>query len=117
MRMRTRSAQWLVIAMVFISARLATAEDTIIKTFLGNYCTECHGPEKQKGDRRFDQLSLPVSNADALLDLQDIVDQLNLGDMPPKKAKRKPEAKEVQAIIERLTPMIAEASERLSSTG
>src|SRR4051812_6810043 len=117
MRMRTRFVQWTVITVVMIGARLAEAEDAAIKTFLSSYCTECHGAEKQKGDRRFDQLSLPVSNADALLDLQDIVDQLNLGDMPPKKAKRKPGTKEVQAIIEHLTPLIADASERLSSTG
>ena len=35
-----------------------------IQTFLNTYCTECHGPEKQKAERRFDQLALPVVKAD-----------------------------------------------------
>lgn len=115
--MRSRLVQWTVITMAVIGARRAAAEDAMLKTFLGNYCTDCHGAEKQKGDRRFDQLSLPVGNIDALFDLQDILDQLNLGDMPPKKARRKPDVTEVRAIVEHLTPLVAEGHERLSSTG
>ncbi len=115
--MRICPAPLAVVAMVAMIAPSAKAGDATIKTFLGTYCTECHGAEKQKGDRRFDQLSLPVSNADALFDLQDILDQLNLGEMPPKKAKRHPDAKEVSAIVERLTPLVADGHERLSSTG
>ena len=26
-------------------------------SFLETYCVQCHGPEKQKGDRRFDKLT------------------------------------------------------------
>ena len=65
-----------------------TAAAATPQTFLGTYCTECHGAKTQKGERRFDQLSLPVRDADALLELQDILEQLNLGEMPPKKAKQ-----------------------------
>ncbi len=95
----------------------SAAADVTIKAFLGTYCTECHGAEKQKGDRRFDQLSLPVSNADALLDLQDILDQLNLGEMPPKKAKRHPDPKEMRESVERLTQLVADGQARLPSAG
>ena len=45
-----------------------------IRAFLGTYCAECHGPEKQKGDRRFDQLAFPIAQADGLIDVQDIID-------------------------------------------
>lgn len=84
--------------------------------FLKQYCNDCHGPEKQKGDRRFDQLSLPASKVDDVLDLQDIIDQLNLGDMPPKKAKQ-PKEDERSAIVTAFTKEVAEARKKFSSTG
>ncbi len=92
------------------------AADATIKSFLGTYCTDCHGAEKQKGDRRWDQLSLPVRNADALIDLQDILDQLNLGEMPPKKAKQPGEGERRQAIA-LLTETVAGARAQFASTG
>ena len=60
--------------------------DHQVKSLLGTYCVGCHGPTKQKGDRRFDRLDGDIADDDALVDLQDILDQLNLGDMPPKEA-------------------------------
>lgn len=67
--------------------------------FTKKYCVECHGPEKQKGDRRYDQLKLPIANEDTLIDLQDMMDQLNLNEMPPKKAKQHPnDDQRMQAI-------------------
>ena len=88
-----------------------------IRTFLGTYCAECHGAEKQKGDRRFDQLAFPILKADALIDVQDIIDQLNLGEMPPEKAKKHPAPAEVAAVVAHLTQLAADAQTRLASTG
>jgi hypothetical protein len=95
-------------------AGAATTES--VQRFLGTYCHDCHGPEKQKGDRRFDQLTLPATRLDTLIDLQDIVDQLNLGDMPPKKAKQ-PSTTEQRHFIARLNDAIAQGRATLDSTG
>lgn len=86
------------------------------KTFLDTYCTSCHGAEKQKGERRFDQLKLPAKDLEAVIDLQDIIDQLNLGDMPPKKAKQPTEA-ERKAIVASLTEAVSVVRAELRSTG
>jgi len=86
------------------------------QAFLKQYCISCHGEEKQKGDRRFDSLSLPASKVDDILDLQDIVDQLNLGDMPPKKSKQPTEA-ERNALVSAFTQEIADARKKFASTG
>ena len=88
-----------------------------IRAFLGTYCAECHGPEKQKGDRRFDQLAFPILKADPLIDVQDIIDQLNLGEMPPANAKKHPAPAEVAAVVAHLTQLAADAQTRLASTG
>ena len=128
--MTLRFVQWVAAAFVIVIVPLATPAaadepsktasaggEGAIKSFLSTYCTECHGAEKQKGDRRFDQLSFPPDKADTLFELQDILDQLNLGEMPPEKAKRHPEAKEVREAVERLTQIVAEGHTRLVSTG
>jgi hypothetical protein len=97
--------------------QLDPAAEGTLTTFFSTYCKECHGPKKQKGDRRFDQLRLPVANADTLIELQDIVDQLNLGEMPPAEADQHPDTRDVQAVVTLLTQLVADGHSRLSSTG
>jgi Protein of unknown function (DUF1592)/Protein of unknown function (DUF1588)/Protein of unknown function (DUF1585)/Protein of unknown function (DUF1595)/Protein of unknown function (DUF1587)/Planctomycete cytochrome C len=96
------------------STRLHAAAE--VPKFLATYCNDCHGSEKQKGDRRFDTLSLPVTKLDTLIDLKDILDQINLGEMPPKKAKH-PTPDELKAFIEQATLALTTGRETLASTG
>ena len=84
--------------------------------FLSTYCNDCHGADKQKGDRRFDQLALPVAKVDTLIELKDILDQINLGEMPPKKSKQ-PSSEEQKAFIEQITQALTQGREALASTG
>lgn len=59
-----------------------------IRPILERVCVDCHGPEKQKADIRFDQLNpnfLAGGHADTW---HDALDQVNLGEMPPKKAEK-----------------------------
>ena len=98
-------------------APLDPAADKTLRAFFGTYCQECHGPDKQKGDRRFDTLALPVAKADTLIDLQDVIDQLTLGEMPPAKAKTQPDAQKVSEVVTLLTQLVADGHARLSSTG
>ncbi|NNM30477.1 MAG: DUF1592 domain-containing protein [Akkermansiaceae bacterium] len=85
--------------------------------FLATYCYECHGEDKQKGDRRFDRLSFPPADGHALIAIQDIIDQLTLGEMPPKKAKKHPDDAERTAAIEAFTSIARKARETMESTG
>lgn len=88
-----------------------------IRTFLTTYCADCHGSEKQKGERRFDLLALPIADADTLIEVQAIIDQLNLGEMPPEKAKLHPAPADVATVVAHLTQLAADAHTRLASTG
>ncbi|MDO8541281.1 MAG: DUF1592 domain-containing protein [Opitutaceae bacterium] len=96
---------------------LSPAAETTLRSFFGTYCRECHGPDKQKAERRFDQLPLSVTRPDMLIDLQDIVDQLNLGEMPPVDAEKRPEQREVREVVTLLTQLVADGHARFSSTG
>ena len=66
-----------------------------VAPFFENHCYKCHGENKQKADRRFDLLTFPISDEDQLVDYQDALDQLNLGEMPPKDEAR-PDPKELK---------------------
>lgn len=51
--------------------------------FLRTHCIDCHGEKKQKGDRRFDRLTLEFEDHDTAWDWEEILNLLNLGEMPP----------------------------------
>src|SRR5690348_7565267 len=54
-----------------------------LEPFLAKYCYSCHGAAKQAADRRFDTLDSNLADLDVAANWQDVVDQLNLGEMPP----------------------------------
>jgi hypothetical protein len=85
--------------------------------FLANYCVDCHGETKQKGDRRFDQLTFPLTDVQGIIATQEIIDQLTLGDMPPEKAKTHPDSATNIAAIDAFTAAITTARESIKSTG
>lgn len=94
----------------------ATSFDEHVRPFLARYCCACHGAAKQKADRRFDTLGADLSVADTANGWQEIVDQLNLGTMPPKTAPQ-PKPGEAQPIIDWITRQLAVASEHRSGSG
>lgn len=124
LRGNARRAHIALLFLVFSAARVpAQSPETperppheTIRSFLATYCSDCHGEKQQKGDRRFDRLSLPATDDDALFDLQDIVDQLNLGEMPPRKSKQ-PTAAESKKAIALMTNAIAAYRTERTSTG
>lgn len=59
------------------------AQRAAIGPFVQKYCVNCHGPDEQSGERRFDTLAVEITDSNSLAEFQDILDQLNLGEMPP----------------------------------
>ena len=84
------------------------------RPFLKKHCIECHGPEKQEGDYRFDLLKNDHSDLPTV-SWQGILDQLNLGEMPPKK-QAQPSWGESAKVIATLTPALQKAYASQKST-
>ena len=82
-----------------------------VQPFLRTYCTRCHGDDEQFAERRFDQLATVIRDDDTLLDYQDILDQLNLGEMPPADEEQ-PDTDHRAQVIERITHAIKEYHDR-----
>lgn len=73
-----------------VIAQLCTANNfkTEASAFLDKHCVKCHGPDKQKGDVQLDTINYDLSDTQAALLWQDVVDMINIGDMPPAKEPR-----------------------------
>ncbi|EDM29584.1 hypothetical protein LNTAR_17578 [Lentisphaera araneosa HTCC2155] len=98
----------------------------VLKPFLETYCISCHGEEKQKGDVRLDQLfskkadgseSINLASEEVLYNLGDILDQLHLGEMPPKKADKHPSSSEVKDITDYLSTSLLALEESKKKSG
>ena len=87
-----------------------------LEPFLKKYCVECHGPKKQKGQVRFDTIDWNITNNDTAQRWQDVLDQLNGGDMPPEEADQ-PQKKEMVTVLSSLTKNIQTARHRLTDHG
>ncbi len=87
-----------------------------LRPFVRKHCYRCHGVEKQKNDLRLDTLGTDLSGRRTLEVWQDVLDRLNLGQMPPEKEPR-PDPEELAAIVETLTALLKDAYALRRSTG
>jgi hypothetical protein len=97
-------------------ASAADAPPKVVQQFLGKYCLECHDADTQKGDRAFEKFALPLKSVADLIDARDIIDQLTLKEMPPKKADQ-PKDDERLAMIRALRDGTVAAQTSFQSTG
>ncbi|MBG87110.1 MAG: hypothetical protein CMO80_09450 [Verrucomicrobiales bacterium] len=100
---------------------VAAASTTVLskeklKPFLKAYCVKCHGPEKQKGQLRFDRSNWEITDHLSAQQWQDVLDVLNAGDMPPEEAKQ-PGNDELAGVLRSLTESLKEARHRLADQG
>lgn len=73
--------------------------------FLKNHCFRCHGEKKQKSDRRFDHLGMDLNNDVTAFEWQEILDMINLGEMPPADEDQ-PTDEELQGMVSWITPKL-----------
>ena len=103
---------------ILSGATLSAAETPAkqVEQFLSRYCLECHAADVQKGDRSFEKFTLPLKTLPEVIEARDIIDQLTLREMPPKKADQ-PSDEERLAAIRALRAGTAAAQATLQSTG
>jgi len=76
--------------------------------FLEEHCFKCHGEEKQKGDRRLDELTLDFGDRDTAWAWDEVLDMLNLGDMPPEDEPR-PNSEAINEMVSWITQELADS--------
>ena len=124
-----RSGAWILrslLVVVMASLTLAVAVETdvqitqlsrqVLEPFIKDNCLRCHGPEKDKGHLRLDQLSLSISNNSTAGRWQDVLDALNAGEMPPSEEKQ-PDKTKLMTVLGHLTDSLFVARKRLADHG
>ncbi len=102
-RFFTRSC--LLLACLVLASAVHAAEP--FDAFLETHCLRCHGPEKEKGDLRIDQLSRDFKLGADTHHWAEMMEQVNSGEMPPKKEKQ-PSQAEIAAFVTSLDARIKE---------
>lgn len=113
---RTRYVAALTYLAVCLFAQHGFGADDDAAKFLTTYCIDCHNEDDAGGERQLDTLDLASTDRGTLILLQDVIDQLTLGDMPPEDADQ-PTAKARQRAINQLTETLGRLRSQAESTG
>ena len=107
-------------AMLLIATANVQAQDRDftkrVQPFFKKHCLRCHGTELEEGGVRVDELEWDVNDLDSIDELQNILDEIVVGSMPPQDEDQ-PSAKDLKAITELLSLHIEKAREKHSSGG
>lgn len=88
----------------------------VVQQFLGKYCLECHDSTVQKGDRDFETFALPLKAEADLISAKEIIDQITLREMPPKKSDQPADAERL-AVLKALRDGTVAARGKIESSG
>jgi len=98
------------------SAAWAVDFEKDVRPVLNTLCVDCHGPDKQKADIRFDTLNPDLIGGGDADTWHDALDQINLGDMPPSKAEQ-PTDEQRRILTGWMNQALAKAAEAKRNLG
>lgn len=91
----------------FLAAANSLSAAEPFEGFLKTHCIRCHGPKKEKGDLRIDQLSRDFTMGIDGSQWGEIVEKINAGEMPPEEEDQPTEV-EISSVIAQLDEKIRE---------
>ena len=107
-----------VLILILLSTRNVCAElderpnlAPFVADYFKQYCHRCHGEATQKGDRRLDRFPSDLTADDEATSLlEEALDAMNRGDMPPKKkGVAQPPPEKTRQVIEWITGYLQQA--------
>ena len=118
MRASTLLFSRVVVLLLSAGSVSATENDFTAKAqpFFKKHCLRCHGPERIEGDVRVDQLSDDLDDLGSVDALQNMLDEITVGSMPPSSEPR-PSDRELKEITLALSKHITEAKAKHSAGG
>lgn len=109
------------VPLIVTISQIASADDhqldASVNEYFRQYCYRCHGSSSQKGDRRLDRLPRSIAAGDdAALLLEEVLDAINRGDMPPRKPElTQPTESQTRKVVSTLTELLSRL-EKASAT-
>lgn len=87
-----------------------------VKPFFAKHCDGCHGADLAEGELRLDTLAADFFSRKPAGQWVEVLDRLNLGEMPPKDEPR-PDSEELATVTEWITTELGRVNSLASSTG
>lgn len=100
-------------------AGIAFADETFttsVQPLLKKYCIRCHGGEKPSGDFRVDKLTANFDSAEQAAHWGEVMDNLNLGEMPPED-EPKPAPGKLRSVTRWIAAELRAAERRTAGGG
>lgn len=94
----------------------ATVIKEIVRPFLNTHCLRCHGPKRAKSGFRVDQLPTDFRAAKATDRWKEVMDKINLGEMPPKEEPQ-PKPAEFEPVVKWINAQLRLAEYAANNTG
>ena len=88
----------------------------LVRPFLTKHCVECHGADLAEAKLRLDTLAADFVNRPASDQWVEVLDRINLGEMPPEGEPR-PDADELAQVTDWITSEMQHARRQTQSTG
>ncbi|MCB1124025.1 MAG: DUF1592 domain-containing protein, partial [Verrucomicrobiae bacterium] len=95
--------------MLFAVSATGVSFKNDVAPLLNKYCIDCHGPDKHKNGVRVDELDTDFVYGRYRDTWHDILDLLNLGDMPPEEEVQ-PTDRERQLLVDWITDQMKQAA-------
>ena len=102
----TMKRLFITVLVLFTWAAVISASEPF-ESFLKAHCISCHGPDKEKGDLRIDQLSRQFRLGEDAHVWAEIIEKVNSGEMPPEDEPR-PEQDEIASFVAALDTRLKE---------
>jgi len=81
--------------------------DAVVRPYFRQFCLRCHGPDKQEGELRVDQLSSDFRSGADAGHWADLIERLSAAEMPPE-GEPQPKAEVTAAVVEFLSNKLKE---------
>lgn len=94
-------SRFCVILFLFISATVAVSGREPFELFLETHCISCHGPDKERGDLRIDEISRQFQLGEDSHLWAEVIEKVNSGEMPPEDEPQ-PEQNEIASFVAEL---------------
>ncbi len=118
--LRTSRLTFLPIVLLLLSAGNVQAAkqdfSSEVQPFFKKHCVQCHGPNRSEGDVRVDQVSDDLDDLNGIDALQNILDEITTGSMPPS-TEPAPSDQELKAVTKALGKHLADARQKYSTGG
>ncbi|PHR90425.1 MAG: hypothetical protein COA78_35370 [Blastopirellula sp.] len=94
----------------------AATYKSVVSLLIKRHCIECHGPETQDGKLRLDNLAVDFTDSVTAAKWLEVMDNLNLGEMPPEDEKQ-PQDEAVAQVTNWIAKELRHANNLAQGTG